>query len=65
MVATVGAMAAQNGVTIRFEYLLNDVPTTTDIIANLAAGPNIIYCFATNQQYSANTTLTLFGARII
>lgn len=65
MVATVDALVAQNGVTIRFDYLLDDVPTTTDVVANLIAGPNTVYCSATNQQYSANTTLALFGARVV
>lgn len=65
MVATVNALVAQTGVTIRFEYLLDDVPTTTDVVANLTAGSNTVYCFATSQLYSANTTLVLFGARII
>lgn len=65
MVATVNALVAQTGVTIRFEYLLNDVPTTTDVTANLTAGLNTVYCFATNQLYSANTTLALFGAMVV
>lgn len=65
MVAMVDALVAQNGVTIRFEYLLNDVPTTTDIIVNLTAGSNTVYAFTTNQQYTAGTTLALFGARVV
>ncbi len=65
MVATVNALVAQNGVTIRFEYLLNDVPTTTDVPANLVAGSNTVYCFAANQQYINGTTLALYGARVI
>lgn len=65
MVAIVDALVAQNSVTIKFEYILNDVPTTTDVVVNLTAGPNTVYCFATNQQYPANTTLALFGARVV
>ena len=65
MVATVNALVAQNGVTIRFEYLLDDVPTTTNVIANLVAGSNTVYCFAANVQYSSNTTLALFDARVV
>lgn len=65
IVATVDALVAQNGVTIRFDYLLDDVPTTTDVVANLTAGLNTVYCFTTNVQYSVNTTLALFGARVV
>ncbi len=65
MVAIVNALVAQNGVTIRFEYLLNDVPTVSDVLANLAAGNNDVYAFAANLQYTADTTLTLYGARVL
>ena len=65
MVTVVNALVAQNGITIRFEYLLDDIPTTTDVVANLTAGSNTVNCFATNVQYSANTTLALFGARVV
>lgn len=65
MVAAVNALVAQNGVTIRFEYLLDDIPITTDVVVNLTAGSNTVNCFATNVQYSANTTLALFGARVV
>lgn len=65
MVATVNALVAQNGVTIRFEYLLNNTPTVADIVANLTAGSNTVYAFIANQQYSADTTLALYGARVL
>lgn len=65
MVAIVNALVAQNNVTIRFEYLLNDVPTNTDVVTNLSAGSNTVYAFPSNVQYSVGTTLTLYGARIV
>ena len=64
MIATVTAMVAQTGVKIAFEYLLNDVPTTTEVTVNLTAGSNTIYAFLANAQYSSDTTLSLFGARV-
>lgn len=65
MVATVTALVAQTGVKIAFEYLLSDVPTTTEVTVDLAAGSNTVYAFAANVQYSADTTLSLFGARVV
>jgi len=65
MIATVTALVAQTGVTIRFEYLLDDSPTTTDVVVDLVAGLNTVYAFAVNQQYIADTTLALFGARVL
>lgn len=64
MVATVNALVDQT-VDIAFDYLLNDVPTTTVVNVALSAGPNTVYCFGSNKLYSANTTLALFGARVI
>lgn len=65
MVVIVNALVVQNGVTIRFEYLLNDAPMVADIVVNLTAGSNTVYAFITNQQYSADTTLALYGARVL
>lgn len=65
MVATVTALVAQTGVKIAFEYLLNDVPTTTEVTVDLVAGSNTVYAFVVNIQYSANTALSLFGARVV
>lgn len=64
MVATVTALVAQTGVKVAFEYLLNDVPTTTEVTVDLVAGSNTVYAFTTNVQYSADTTLSLFGVRV-
>lgn len=64
MVATVTALVAQTGVKIAFEYLLNDVPTITEVSVNLIAGSNTVYAFVANIQYSTDTTLSLFGARV-
>lgn len=63
MVAIVNALVAESGVTVRFEYLLNDVPAYVDVIVNLEAGDNTVYAFADNQQYSTNQTLTLYGVK--
>jgi hypothetical protein len=65
MLAIVNALTAQTGVTIRFEYLLDDVPPYTDVVANLTAGDNTIYAFTTNVQYSAGQTLTLYDVKVI
>ena len=64
MVATVTALVAQTGVKIAFEYLLSDIPTTTEVTVNLTAGSNTIYAFPANVQYTSDTTLSLFGARV-
>lgn len=64
MVATVTALVAQTGVKIVFEYLLNDVPTTTEVTVSLTEGSNTVYAFPANVQYSPATTLSLFGARV-
>ena len=64
IVATVTALVAQTGVKIAFEYLLSDVPTTTEVTVNLTAGSNTIYAFPNNVQYGSDTTLSLFGARV-
>lgn len=64
MLATINALTAQAGVIVSFKYLLNDVPTTTDVTVNLAAGNNLVYAFPTNIQYSANTSLTLYGVTV-
>lgn len=64
MVATVTALVAQTGVKIAFEYLLNDVPTTTEVTVDLITGSNTIYAFPGNVTYSSDTTLSLFGARV-
>ena len=65
MVATVTALVAQSGVKIAFEYLLNDIPTTTEISGiALAAGSNTVYAFPANIQYAPDTTISLFGARV-
>lgn len=63
MVATVTALVAQTGAKIAFEYLLNDVPTTTEVIVDLVTGSNTIYALPANVQYSPATTLSLFGVR--
>lgn len=64
MVATVGALVGQI-VDIAFDYILNDVPTTTVVTAvPLLTGSNTVYCFGVNIQYGADTTLVLFGARV-
>ena len=65
MVAIADALVDQTGVNIAFDYLLNDVPTTTVVNADLLAGPNTVYCFAANTQYGVYTTLVLHGARVV
>jgi len=65
MVATVDVLVAQTGVKIAFDYLLDDAPTTTEVTVDLAAGSNIVYCFAANIQYTVDTTLALHGARVV
>ncbi len=65
MVAIADALVAQTGVDIAFDYLLNDVPTTTTVTVDLLAGPNTVYCFAANIQYGTDTTLALHGARVV
>lgn len=62
--AKVTALVAQTGVKIAFEYLLNDTPTTTEVTVDLIAGTKTIYAFPANIQYSTDTTLVLFGARV-
>ena len=64
MIATVTALVAQTDVKIAFEYLLNDAPVTTEVTVSLTAGSNTIYAFPANVQYSPDTTLSLFGARV-
>lgn len=64
MVATVTALVGEVGVKIAFEYLINDVPTTTEVTVDLTAGPNMVYAFPTNIQYAPGTTLSLFRARV-
>ena len=64
MVATVTALVTQTGVKIAFEYLLNDVPTTTEVTVDLTAGSNTVYAFPANVQYAPDMTLSLFGARV-
>lgn len=64
MVATVNALVAQDNVEITFEYLLNDVPTTTVATVDLDAGSNTVYAFADNVQYTTGTSLALFGAKV-
>lgn len=65
MVATVNALVAQNGVTIRFEYLENDVPAFTDVTVNLSAGNNTVYAWSPNHVATVGYTLSLYGARVI
>ncbi len=60
---------AQTGVKIQFNYLINDVPITdpalTRVTVNLVPGNNTIYLFPTNHTYSADTTITLYGAMVV
>lgn len=63
-VAIVNAQVAQNGIQIVFKYVVNGIPATQPVIANLNAGPNTIYAFALNQNYVSDTELVLYGADV-
>lgn len=63
-VATVNAQVAQNGVQIVFKYVINGSPETQPVLANLGAGANTVYAFATNQGYLSDTELVLYGADV-
>jgi len=65
IVAIVSALADQTDVTIRFEYIENDVPSYTDVTVDLSTGNNTIYAWTPNHQPSAGYTLVLYGARIL
>lgn len=65
MLAIVETTSAQSGVNLRFEYLLDDIPTYTDVTVDLDAGSNAVYAFATNAQYSAGQSLTLYDVKVI
>jgi hypothetical protein len=70
MMATINLTGvAQTGVVIQFNYLLNDVPIVdpllTQVTASLVPGSNSVYLFPTNHTYSANTTITLYGALVV
>ncbi len=63
MVATVSAAAAQTGVEITFKYVLDGVPTTAIVLADLdGVANNTVYAFATNALYPSGTELVLYGA---
>lgn len=70
MIATVNLVGvAQTGVTIQFNYLINEVPITdpsiTQVTVNLVPGNNTVYLFSPNTTYSPSTTVTLYGATIL
>lgn len=65
MMAIVRTMVAENNVPIDFDYVLDGIPTTTNVVVSLGTGNNTIFAFPTNVRFPSNTSLTLFGARIV
>lgn len=68
IVARVYAQAPQNGLTIVFDYVLDDMPMTTppipfDITIGGPSGEVKVYAFPSNAKYSTGQSLVLHGAR--
>lgn len=66
MIAVFNMGAAQDDVEVTFKYVENGIPKhITKLVDVAGAGQVIVYAFDTNQQFSADTTLVLYGAEVL
>ena len=69
MIATF-TLADPQIVVVTFKYVLNGSPKQEQLSVNvtapmISAGPIKVYAFATNQLYSSDTSLVLYGAEVL